>query len=195
MKLHYLLFFSLAFVLSCKKQVIESRSELTHYQPKGNFLVIQMGDKLEGIAEFYLAEPSLPNDSLPVHSFVYNPTTNSPVIISLHTTNLDTLFTVQGYNSNSILYREDFIPRAELEKTTFSMAYPFGQFQINHLSLDFSVIDPLWHECSHYKIVQQYRSANPNTKIGLHRIVLDVYDEEVGFSIPKYKYFFFLAKE
>jgi hypothetical protein len=154
-----------------------------------------MGDQLEGIAEFYLSEPSLLNDSLPVHSFVDNPNINSPVIISLHTTNLDTLFTVPDYNSNEIAYREDFIPRAELEKTTFSMAYPFGLFQINHVSLDFSVIEPLWSECSHYKIVQQYRSANPNSKIGLHRIVLNEYDEEVGFAIPKYKYFFFLAKE
>jgi len=173
----------------CKKDKLPAPKETNYYQSNGNLLTLKIGDYLEGVYEYHLASTVLNNDSLPLYFETFSDGINNNSYLKF-TPNPDTLFKI---SSNNFTFFSALIDKNELENLSNSLPFNFSQFQLisNQNNMDF---ESIWSKISKLDIVKTYRSSNPNSKIGINRIVINEYDEQLGFSFPNEKYLIYLVK-
>jgi hypothetical protein len=192
MKLIFILAFFSVILIGCEKDKVPSIiEEIDYHQSNGNLLVLVVGDSFEEAFEYNLATTQLLNDSLPIIIesvpdgsgwYNYNYWKFAP--------NLDTIFWT---HSNSITFMEDVINSNMFESLGTSVPFDTAQFQSIGSTTNVSK-ENTWDKVSNLEIVKLYRDSNPNSKIGVSRQVIWIYDDQLGFSIPYEKYLLFLAK-
>jgi len=171
-------------LISCKKDKVSSAN---YYQSKGNLMIFQIGDSLERAYEYNLFSIQLNNGNLPI-SF-YSEISDDIDYWKL-LPNQDTLI---SNSTNDFTFLTDAIESNKLNKMSNSLAVDSSQFQIigNQNNIDFV---GSWSKIAHLEIVQLYRNAYPNSKIGISKIIMNQYNSELGFSIPTEKFIIFLVK-
>lgn len=187
---HILLFLLIGFVVySCEKDKVPAPIVANDYQSNGNLLILKVDENLESVYEYNLASTVLYNDSLPLY---YE--TNSDGIYNYtywkFLPNPDTLLRLSSLNSAFFTAQ---INNNELEYLDNSIPFDSSQFQLIGTQNNF-IYSSIWSKIAKLDIVKTYRSSNPNSKIGIHRIIINEYDEQLGFSIPNEKYLIYLAK-
>lgn len=189
MKLLVILFLLGLISFGCKKDKVPAPIVSNYYQSNGNLLILKIDDNLEGIYEYNLALTSLNNDSLPLFFETYSDGLNNYSYLKF-IPNPDTLFQI---SSNNFIFYSILIDKNELEILNNSVPFDSAQFQLigSQNNFDYSTV---WSKISKLEIVKTYRTSNPNSKIGIHRIVINEYDEQLGFSIPIEKHLIFLVK-
>lgn len=176
---------------SCKKEKVPTSVQKSFYQSNGNFLVLKVGDELEAANEYQLSSTSLSNDSLPLH---WDSSDAGIDGMTMHyfltfVPNADTI--IQHVN-NYFSYNAQLIDTSILEKLTSSIAYNHSDFQV--IASSNNVNDAtIWSKIANLDIVKTYRTSNPTAKIGIQRIVENVYDPQFGFSVPIEKHLVFLV--
>jgi hypothetical protein len=176
---------------SCKKEKVPTSVQKSFYQSNGNFLVLKVGDELEAAYEYQLSSTSLSNDSLPLN---WDSSDAGIDGMTMHyfltfVPNEDTI--IQHVN-NYFSYNAQLIDTSILEKLTSSIAYNHSDFQV--IASSNNVNDAtIWSKIATLDIVKTYRTSNPTAKIGIQRIVENVYDPQFGFSFPIEKHLVFLV--
>lgn len=176
---------------SCKKEKVPTSVQKSFYQSNGNFLVLKVGDELEAAYEYQLSSTSLSNDSLPLN---WDSSDAGIDGMTMHyfltfVPNEDTI--IQHVN-NYFSYNAQLIDTSILEKLTSSIAYNHSDFQV--IASSNNVNDAtIWSKIANLDIVKTYRTSNPTAKIGIQRIVENVYDPQFGFSVPIEKHLVFLV--
>ncbi|MFM6947367.1 MAG: hypothetical protein ACKOWW_09535 [Flavobacteriales bacterium] len=183
------LFLMLLALSACTKDKVPIPEAPSYYQPKGNFLILQVSDTLEGIYEYNLPNTALPNDSLPLVWSHFD----DGIQVSSHLhffPNSDTLLTVKG---NYFNFSDPFIKSVSLEQLDAAFVPSQSVFQEMGGPLN---IDPeiIWSKIALFDIVQKYRASKPNSKIAILRASINVYNSELGISFPEFKYFVFIAR-
>lgn len=104
--------------------------------------------------------------------------------------NPDTLF---WSSSNDFKFMTNNIEENKLKILNNSITYDSAQFQFlgSQNNTNYSSI---WSKVSNLEIVKTYRNSLPNSKIGISRVVINEYNEQLGVSAPVEKYFLFLVK-
>ena len=187
---HILIFILIGLVISsCKKDKVSVPIETNYYQSNGNFLVLKIDEDLECIYEYNLASTVLNNDSLPLYFETYSDGMNNYSYLKFMP-NPDTLF---WNNWNDYTFLTDKIDKNQLKSLSNSIPFDSSQFQLigSQINTDYSLI---WSKISKLDIVKAYRNSNSNSKIGINRIVIKEFDEELGFSIPHVKHLIYLVK-
>lgn len=182
----FLIGFSL---LSCKKDKVDEPIQTNYYQSNGNLLVLKIGENLEGVYEYNLATTVLNNDSLPLYFETYSDGIKNFSYLKF-TPNPDTLF---QYSSNNFIFNTALVDKNELQNLSVSIPFDSSQFQLIGTLNNFDY-SSIWSKISKLEIVKTYRNSNPNSKIGINRIVINEYDEQLGLSIPNEKYLIYLVK-
>jgi hypothetical protein len=185
-----LLLFLLGFVvLSCKKDKVPPPIQTNYYNSNGNLLILKIDDELEGVCEYNLTSIALNNDSLPLYFETYSDGIYEYRYLKF-TPNPDTLIQI---SSNNFTFFNALIDPNELENLSASLPFDSLQFQTigNQNNMVFSTI---WSKISKLDIVKTYRSSNPTSKIGIHRVIINEYDAQLGFNIPNEKYLILLVK-
>lgn len=176
---------------SCKKEKVPTSVQKSFYQSNGNFLVLKVGDELEAAYEYQLSSTSLSNDSLPLN---WDSSDAGIDGMTMHyfltfVPNDDTI--IQHVN-NYFSYNAQLIDTSILEKLTSSIAYNHSDFQV--IASSNNVNDAtIWSKIANLDIVKTYSTSNPTAKIGIQRIVENVYDPQFGFSVPIEKHLVFLV--
>ncbi len=170
---------------NCKKDKVSTPEN--YYQSKGNLMIFQIGDSLERAYEYNLFSIQLNNGNLPI-SFYSE--INNDFHYCKFLPNQDTLF---SYSSNDFTFLTDTIENNNLKRLTNSMTADSIQFQIIGNQNNIDIISS-WSKISNLEIVNQYRNAYPNSKIGISKIIMNQYSSELGFSIPEKKFLIFLVK-
>lgn len=176
---------------SCKKEKVPTSVQKSFYQSNGNFLILKVGDELEAAYEYQLSSTSLSNDSLPLN---WDSSDSGIDGMTMHyfltfVPNEDTI--IQQVN-NYFSYNAQLIDTSILEKLTTSIAYNHSNFQV--IASSNNVNDAtIWSKIANLDIVKTYRTSNPTAKIGIQRIVENVYDPQFGFSVPIEKHLVFLV--
>lgn len=179
------------FAFSCTKEKVPTSVQKSYYQSNGNFLVLKIGDELEAAYEYQLTSTSLSNDSLPLH---WDSSDAGIDGMTMHyfltfVPNDDTI--IQHVN-NYFSYNAQFIDTSILEKLTTLIAYNHSDFQV--IASSNNVNDAtIWSKIANLDILKTYRTSNPTAKIGIQRIVENVYDPQFGFSVPIEKHLVFLV--
>ena len=187
-----LIWMSLAIIaFSCIKEKVPTSIQKSYYQSNGNFLVLQVGDELEGAYECQLSTTVLSNDSLPL-------TWNSSVggidgmEIQSYLKYFPNQDTIVQFVNEQLDYHSPLIDTSLLQKLTVFIPYNPFDFQVITGSNNGNAAT-IWSKISNLDIVKSYRTSNPIAKIGIQRIVEKVYDPQYGFSVPKEKYLVFLV--
>lgn len=187
-----LLLMSLGIIaFSCKKEKVPTSVQKSFYQSNGNFLVLKVGDELEAAYEYQLSSTSLSNDSLTLN---WDSSDAGIDGMTMHyfltfVPNEDTI--IQHVN-NYFRYNAQLIDTNILEKLTSSIAYNHSDFQVVGSSNNVNDAT-IWSKIANLDIVKTYRTSNPTSKIGIQRIVENVYDPQFRFSIPIEKHLVFLV--
>ena len=180
-------------IAGCKKDKVNPIETVNqnYYQSNGNFLILVVGDTLESAYEYGLSTIQFNNDSLPIN---YE---SVPDGIGMYEyqywkfqPNSDTLFWTY---SNNFMFVEDEINANNLLSLNSSLTFDLNQFQIIGSTVNTNIQD-LWINVSQLDIVKEYRDSSPNSKIGVSRQIVYIYDEQLGFSVPYEKHLFFIAK-
>lgn len=176
---------------SCKKEKVPTTVQKSFYQSNGNFLVLKVGDELEAAYEYQLSSTSLSNDSLPLHWDSSDAGIDGMTMHYVLTfdPNEDTI--IQHVN-NYFSYNAQLIDTSILEKLTSFIAYNHSDFQVVGSSNNVNDAT-IWSKIANLDIVKTYRTSNPTAKIGIQRIVENVYDPQFGFSVPIEKHLVFLV--
>jgi hypothetical protein len=176
-------------VFSCNKDKVPPPIQPNYYQSNGNLLILKIDDDLEGIYEYNLTSIALNNDSLPLYFETSSFGINTYSYLKF-TPNPDTLIQISSYN---FTFHTALIDKKELENLMYSLPFDALLFQGigNQNNLDF---ETLWSRISNLDIVKAYRSSNPSSKIGVNRIIINEYDEQLGFSVPNEKHLIYLVK-
>ena len=184
----YLLLIGLV-IFSCNKDKVPPLTQTNYYQSNGNLLILKIDDELEGIYEYNLTSIALNNDSLPLYFETYSDGIYEYRYLKF-TPNPDTLIQI---SSNNFTFFNALIDPNELENLSASLPFDSLQFQTigNQNNMVFSTI---WSKISKLDIVNTYRSSNPTSKIGIHRVIINEYDAQLGFNIPNEKYLIFMVK-
>jgi hypothetical protein len=175
--------------LSCKKDIVPAPIETNYYQSNGNLLILKIGDELEGIYEYNLASTVLNNDSLPLSIETYSNGFNNYYYLKF-SPNPDTLY---SYASPNFTFYTSLIDKNELQVLDNPIPFDSALFQQIGSQYNFNY-SSIWSKISKLYIVKAYRNSNPTSKIGINRIVVDQYDEELGYSIPTEKFLIYLVK-
>lgn len=193
MKLIFILTLSSLTLTGCKKDKVTPTVEegINYYQSNGNFLMLLVGESFEGAFEYNLATTQLVNDSL---SIIYESVPDESSMYNYtywkFGPNLDTLFwTYSGF----FTFTEDIINNNILESLNASIQFDTTQFQSIGSLTNFSY-ETIWTKVSNLDIVKTYRDLNPNSKIGISKQIMWVYDDQLGFNAPSQKYLVFMAK-
>ena len=175
-------------VFSCSKDKVPAPIENSYYESNGNLLILEIDEDLESIYEYNLTSTDLNNDSLPLYYETYSGLYFHSYL--KFTPNPDTLF---EQSSNNYTFFTPKIDVNELQNSSNSIPFDSTQFQLieSQNNFDYSSI---WSKISNLEIVRTYRNSNPTSKIGITRIVSNVYDEQLGFGIPTEKHLIFLVK-
>ena len=184
--------FGLLFI-GCKKDKVTPTASVNqnYYQSNGNFLILVVGDTLESAYEYNLPTIQFNNDSLPIsYESVPDGTGMYEYRYWKFQPNNDTLFWTY---SNSFTFMEDPISSNDLLPLSSSLSFDINQFQVIESTVNTN-IEGLWTFVSQLAIVKEYRNSSPNSKIGISRQIVYIYDEQLGFSVPFEKYLLFLAK-
>ncbi len=179
------------FAFSCTKEKVPISVQKSYYQSNGNFLVLKVGDELEGAYEYQLNTTVLSNDSLPLFwdSSVGGIDGMEVQSYLKYVPNQDTI--VQCVNLQ-FDYHTQLIDTSLLEKLTSSITYNHSDFQV--IASSNNVNDAIiWSKIANLEIVKYYRTSNPTAKIGIQRIVEKMYDPQFGFSVPIEKHLVFLV--
>lgn len=193
MKLIFILTLSSLTLIGCKKDKVTPTVEedINYYQSNGNFLMLLVGESFEGAFEYNLATTQLVNDSLPI---IYESVPDGSGMYNYNywkfAPNLDTLFWTY---SSSFTFTEDVINSNILEPLNASIPFDTTQFQGIGSTTNLSYKN-IWTTVSNLDIVKTYRDINPNSKIGISKQTIWLYDDQLGFSVPYQKYLVFLAK-
>lgn len=174
---------------ACTKDKVPIPEAPSYYQSKGNFLILQISDTLEGIYEYNLPNTTLPNDSLPLVWSHFD----DGIQVTSHLQffpNSDTLFTING---NYFNFTVPLIKSVSLEQLDAALIPSQSVFQEMGGPLN---IDPeiIWSKIALLDIVQKYRASKPSSKIAIYRASINVYNSELGISLPELKYFVFIAR-
>jgi hypothetical protein len=184
-----LIFLIASVALACKKDKVPAPVETNYYQSNGNFLILKLDDDLDGVYEFNLPTTALNNDSLPLYFETYSDENNNYSYLKF-TQNTDTLF---QYTSDNLIFFTTQVDKIELQNLISPVPYDSDKFQLigSQNNFDYSSI---WSKISNLEIVKTYRNSNPNSKIGINRIVINEYNAQLGFSIPHEKHLIYLVK-
>ena len=195
-KLLLLFFIGLALV-NCKKDKVElpTTTEVDYYESTGNTLILVVGDdgEFEGAYEYDLDVIQLINDSLPLVHEVVDSSYDTYYFCKL-SPNPDTLYWYSSwFNPNYLTFCEERINATQLLHLASLIPYDSTQFQLfpDQPTIDFATT---WSAVSDLDIVKTYRTALPNSKIGISKRVVMEYNEELGFSLGVQKHFIFLVK-
>jgi hypothetical protein len=184
------------FVLSligCNKDEVKPIEPpvFNNYQSEGNFIIFVIGDSLEFAYEYNLSTIQLNNDSLPIS---YESVLDGSGMYYYHywkfQPNTDTLF--WSY-SGSFEFIEEQVSSNDLLSLNNAVSFDLNQFQLIDSSPNTN-IEYIWGNVSQLDIVKTYRESAPNSKIGLSKQIVYVYDPQLGFSIPQSKHLLFLVK-
>ncbi len=174
---------------SCKKDKVPAPIETNYYQSNGNLLILKIDDDVEGIYEYNLASTVLNNDSLPLSIETYSDGFMNYYYLKF-SPNPDTLY---SYTSTNFTFYTSLIDKNELQVLDSPIPFDSALFQQIGSQNNFNY-SSIWSKISKLDIVKTYRNSNPTSKIGINRVVVDQYDEELGYSIPTEKYLIFLVK-
>ncbi|AEA44568.1 hypothetical protein [Fluviicola taffensis] len=175
---------------SCKKDKIQPTISSNYYQSSGNLLILKIGDSLESVYEYNLASSELTNDSLPLYI-----DTNSNVVNDYtywkFSPNPDTLL---WNSSTDFSFLTSEIDKTKLQLLNYSIPFDSTKFQLlfPQSNINCSLV---WSKISNLDIVKTYRNSYPNSKIGLSKVLINEYDESIGFTVPRIKFLVFLVKE
>lgn len=178
-------------LFSCKKDKVKTTNSFSnhYYQSDGNLLVLMIGESVECAFEYNLGSTQLNNDSLPVNiETIFDGVNNTSYCRFIP--NPDTLF---WYSSNDITFMTEKINGNQLLSHNDSIPYDSTQFQLIDSQISFNY-SPFWSKASKLDIVKTYRNSLPNSKIGITRLVINEFDEQLGFSLPVEKYLLFMVK-
>lgn len=178
-------------LIGCNKDKVPDAAadENNFYQSAGNLLILKIGDEFEEAHEYNLSSTELINDSLNIEiesysdgMYQYNYWKYLP--------NPDTLF--WSYSFDFTFYNEPLEP-VELLEIDKEIQLDASLFQkiLTEINLDYSSI---WSKVSRLDIVKTYRDASPNSNIGITRQVINEFDEELGFNVPKEIFILILVK-
>lgn len=178
-------------LFGCKKDKVEVPTPINtnYYQSNGNLLILEIGEIFENAYEYNLSAIQLNNDSIPISiETESNQVTNFSYWKLLP--NPDTLF---WSSSNDFKFMTNNIEENKLKILNNSITYDSAQFQFlgSQNNTNYSSI---WSKVSNLEIVKTYRNSLPNSKIGISRVVINEYNEQLGVSTPVEKYFLFLVK-
>ena len=179
------------FLIGCNKDKVPDPiiEEDNYYQSTGNLLILKIGDEFEEAHEYNLSSTELINDSLNIEVEIY--------FVGMYQyrywrylPNPDTLF--WSY-SNNYTFMQEPVESAELHETNNEIEIDTTLFQKipAETNLDYTSI---WGKVSSLDIVKTYRDASPNSKIGISRMVINEFNEELGFGVPKEIYILILVK-
>jgi hypothetical protein len=183
-----LLFLSFLF-FSCTKDKIHPKETQSFYESRGNMMLLQVGEDLEGIYEYQMESTAYQQDSFNLIHVLMNDgseeysgwklASNQPILYELH--------------ANKMNFYSPKIAVDQLEKTSEHL--PLDSTKIQWFQAP-NGIDPteIWSKISNLAIVKSYRADNPSTKIGICRIVVYTYNPDFGFSVPSQKHLVFLVK-
>lgn len=174
---------------SCKKDKTPPIVQPVYSSEEDNFLILKIGDTLEGVYKYYLPITTLSNDSLPLiyescfdmmnscSNLKFKPNPNSLINTS----------------SNNVTFSTNEIAPSDLVLLQNPQIIDSNSFQLigNQLNVSYSSI---WLKVSNFEVVKEYRDANPNSKIGIQKIIINEYYEELGLSAPTEKFLVFLVK-
>lgn len=174
------------FLFACTKDKVPNKADSKINE---HFLILMLDDSLETAVEYHLNPFQLENDSITFirdhvsegnYSYVYSkfkPTND----ILFWTYQNKIQFTENELTSNQLNILEDSI---SLDKSKIQ-----ADIQINNSEIDF-----IWSKISNLTILKEYKDAKPTNKIAISHIVVQQYDENLGFTIPVQKYLVFLVK-
>lgn len=185
-----LIFLPICFLLlSCKKDTVPEPIDTIYYESEGNLLILMVGDTFEKAYEYNLASTQLSNDSLlityetvpaPMDSYYYWNFLPNP----------DTLFWSLALNYT---FMAEGINNTNFKKLNSPIPYDSSKVQVIFHQGN-SDYEEIWSKVSKLEIVKTYRNALPNSRIGIMRTVMGIYNEELGFAIPEEKHLLFLVK-
>lgn len=188
MKNTLLLFFASILIFSCNKEDLIGSTNGVYYESTGNLLILQIGDTLECAYEFNLSSINLENDSLPLY-FEREENELVPKTYWKFSPNPDTLF---WYSTEDQWFANPLIRKDDLELNSYELSYNPDLIQlITSTNSDHST---LWSQIANLKIVQDYRMANPSSKIALKRVVFREFNKEYSLNVPVEKHLFFVVK-
>jgi hypothetical protein len=183
-------FFLLLFLLvaACQKDKLPTNSQSPYYQSKGNFLILQVSDTLEGIYEYNLPVTTLQNDSLPLVWSHFD----DGIQVTSHlqfSPNVDTLLRIIDKNFS---FSSPFVNAKSLKVCAGAEVPNLSDFQFLGGPIQ---INPqqIWTQIALLDIVQKYRASKPNAKIAICRIVNYIYNSEFGLSLPQEKFLIFIV--
>ncbi|MCJ8292680.1 MAG: hypothetical protein HRT58_22525 [Crocinitomicaceae bacterium] len=186
------IFLIIGFVfVGCKKDKVTPVISSSYYQSDGNFLILVLGDTLESVYEYNLPPVQLSNDSLQIN---YESVPGETGLYNYQywkiQPNNDTLFWTY---SNTFTFMEEQVSSKSLLSLNSSLSFNLNQFQVIGSSLNVNIED-LWSNVSLLDIVKEYRESSPNSKIGISRQVVYIYDDQLNFNVPHLKHLIFVAK-
>jgi hypothetical protein len=175
--------------MHCKKQnILEQRSSIL-YSSEGNFLILNISDKLVEAYEFQIEiDPSI-KDTIPlffesVHNSIYIETA-----AFLNSTN-DTLYKSKNFDYS---FLGQPIPLNKLGITVNQIPFSSVQPQL-YGTVDSSKIQDVWEKVYRLSIVNHYHQEKEARTIGFQRIVQNFYNENLGFSVPEERHLIYLLK-
>ena len=175
--------------LACQKDENKYPCTNSDYRSQGNLLILKIGDELESAYEYNLPSTDLNNDSLPLYFESYTSGASSYQLLKFaphHNALLQ--FSTQVFTF--------FAP--EIDEKKLATRYAAKSINLNsfqHIgNTQNAGVETLWAKVSKRSIVHGYLGSNPDGPIGIMRIIVNEYDEQVGFGIPKEKYLLFFTK-
>lgn len=173
---------------ACTKDKVPIPEAPSYYQSKGNFLILQVSDTLEGIYEYNLPVTTLQNDSLPLVWSHFD----DGIQVTSHlqfSPNVDTLLRIIDKNFS---FSSPFVNAKSLKVCAGAEVPNLSDFQFLGGPIQ---INPqqIWTQIALLDIVQKYRASKPNAKIAICRIVNYIYNSEFGLSLPQEKFLIFIV--
>ena len=186
--LSILLFLSLLF-FSCTKEKVPTSAIPNEYQSKGNFLILQVGTEFDAAYEYQLATTELTQNNLPLYHLTMNDGFENYIAWKFIPNDL-VLF---EQKMSKLTYNATKIEPNVLGSSNESI--PFDSTKIQWIGNPSSAdLSEIWSKISALNLVKCYRNTHPNSNIGFYRTLMNVYDEQLGLSIPTEKYLVYLVK-
>ncbi len=176
-------------IFSCTKEKVPTSAIPNEYKSTGNFLILQVGTELDAVYEYQLANTELQQCNLPIYHLTMNDGIENYKAWKFIPNDL-VLF---EQNMNKLTYNATKIEPNVLGSSNESI--PFDSTKIQWIGTPSSAdLSEIWSKISALNLVKYYRNAQPNSNIGFYRTLMNVYDQQLGFSIPTEKYLVYLVK-
>ncbi len=181
--------FILLCLFACQKEENMYNCTKSNYRSQGNLLILKIGDQLEGAYEYNLPSTVLNNDSLPLYFESYPNGTSIYQLLKFapHPN------AILQFSSQIFTFFATEIDPKKLATRYRAKSINLNSFQYigNTQNID---IESVWAKVSKLSIVHGYLGANPHGPVGIMRIIVNEFDEQLGFGIPKEKQLLFFTK-